>query len=112
VGFLSDLFSGFFGGSADAGSNDLGESSGGGIAGLVTDSGASYVDTSEPDWHNAFGTAADYQVPAESCNSYMSDDWTSSPSGCDIGGGVINFEWPKEKRPRKGSLGMRLAREC
>jgi hypothetical protein len=91
VGFFSDLFSGFFGGSADAGSNDLGESSGGGIAGLVTDSGASYVDTSEPDWHNQWGTMADYQVPAESFSSYMSDDWTSSPSGV-IGGGVINFE--------------------
>jgi hypothetical protein len=92
LGFLNDLFSGLLGGRADAGSYDLGESIGGGIAGLVTDSGPSYVDTSEPEWHNAFGTAADYQVPAESCSSYMSDDWTSSPSGCDTGGGVSNFD--------------------
>lgn len=52
--------------------------------------GASYVDTSEPEWHNAFGTAADYQVPAESCNAFSSADWTSSAS--DIGGGVSNFD--------------------
>lgn len=28
------------------------------------------------DWHNNFGTAADYQVPAEAFNDFQSWDWT------------------------------------
>lgn len=33
------------------------------------------------EWHNNFGTAADYQVPAESDNLYESWDWSSSSGG-------------------------------
>lgn len=36
------------------------------------------------EWHNNFGTAADYQVPAESDNLFESWDWSS---GSGSGGG-------------------------
>lgn len=45
------------------------------------------------EWHNNFGTAADYQVPAESVNTFSSNDWSGldhsshwSDSGCGYGG--------------------------
>lgn len=37
--------------------------------------------TSEPDWTNNFGTACDFQTPAESDNAFQSDDWSTFDSG-------------------------------
>ena len=40
------------------------------------------VDSSaSAEWHNGFGTAADYQVPAEQYDNFQSNDW-SSASDC------------------------------
>lgn len=41
-----------------------------------------------PDWHNHWGTAADYQVPAESANAFSSHDWGS---GC--GSSSFGNDW-------------------
>lgn len=42
---------------------------------------------SGPDWHNNWGTQADYQTPAESGNLFSSDDWSS---GC---GSSFGNDW-------------------
>ena len=34
----------------------------------------------EPEWHNNFGTAADFQVPAESGDLFQSWDWSTGSS--------------------------------
>ncbi len=36
-----------------------------------------------PDWHNNFGTAADFQVPAEADAAFQSWDWSTWSSGTD-----------------------------
>lgn len=38
-------------------------------------------DLNNPEWHNGFGTMADYQVPAESSSLFSSSDWSSLDTG-------------------------------
>lgn len=55
------------------------------IADAFTASSSTHDDglgaTSTPVWHNDFGTAADYQTPAESFSAF-DDSFTSSSSSC------------------------------
>lgn len=48
-------------------------------------------DEPEAAWHNAWGTAADYQVPAESGNSWQSNGWSGSSDWG--GGGFSGGDW-------------------
>lgn len=52
------------------------------------DSGSPFNTDSGADWHNHWGTQADYQSPAESGNLFSSDDWSS---GC--GGSTFGNDW-------------------
>ena len=47
--------------------------------------------TAEPGWHNAFGTQADHQVPAEADSLFQSNDW-STYDGCGFGSGSTSFD--------------------
>lgn len=46
---------------------------------------------SESDWHNNWGTAADYQVPAESDAALESWDWSSYGGSAGGGGGSHDY---------------------
>jgi hypothetical protein len=39
------------------------------------------VSEKEFSWHNAWGTTADFQIPAESENLFKSNDWSTDCSG-------------------------------
>lgn len=49
--------------------------------------------TGGADWHNNWGTAADFQVPAETGNLFSSSDWSSSGSDWTGTGGSGISEW-------------------
>lgn len=75
MGVLSDFLLDVF--NATTGANDsITHESFGNSEGL---SGSSSISnpTDDPQWHNNFGTGADYQVPAES-SMFDSNDWSSS----------------------------------
>lgn len=75
LSFVSDFFTVTSGGDLSGGL-----SGGAGMGGIDTSSGGS------ADWHNNWGTAADYQVPAETFNTVSSFDPGSSGFGGGFGG--------------------------
>ena len=60
------------------------------LSSISSDScGSTFNSDSGADWHNSWGTQADYQSPAESGNMFSSNDWSS---GC--GGSTFGNDWP------------------
>lgn len=47
---------------------------------------------SSPEWHNAFGTLADHQVPAEQYDIFQTNDW-STMSDCSSSTGTFGSDW-------------------
>ena len=50
--------------------------------------GSAFNPDTGADWHNQWGTQADYQTPAESGDLFASNDWSS---GC--GGSICGNDW-------------------